>query len=51
MKVVGRRFYARESLAVAPELLNKILWLRSPTGVLAGRIVEVEAYAGELDEG
>jgi DNA-3-methyladenine glycosylase len=44
-----RRFYARSALAVAPELLGKILVVRSKSGVAAGRIVEVEAYCGPSD--
>ncbi len=40
-----RSFYARSSLEVAPDLLNKVL----VRGELAMRIVEVEAYAGADD--
>jgi len=43
--VLPRSFYRRASLAVAPELLNKVL----EAGPCRGRIVEVEAYAGSLD--
>lgn len=42
---VPRQFYSRDALAVAPELLNKLLVL----GPLVGRIVETEAYCGPLD--
>ncbi|MGH9068954.1 MAG: DNA-3-methyladenine glycosylase [Acidimicrobiales bacterium] len=40
-----RAFYRRDSLVVAPELLNTIL----VHGRRAGRIVEIEAYRGEED--
>jgi DNA-3-methyladenine glycosylase len=43
---LSRNFYRRHPTVVAPELLNKIL-LREDGR--AGRIVEVEAYAGEQD--
>jgi DNA-3-methyladenine glycosylase len=41
-----RAFFRRHPTLVAPELLNQILWRQDGR---AGRIVEVEAYAGSED--
>jgi DNA-3-methyladenine glycosylase len=48
-KTLPRRFYDRDSLDVAPELLNKLL-VRRDDGLVA-RLVEVEAYRGTDDPG
>jgi Methylpurine-DNA glycosylase (MPG) len=45
-RLVPRSFFARPSELVAPELLGKLLVHRTQYGVMAGRIVEVEAYLG-----
>jgi DNA-3-methyladenine glycosylase len=44
-RALPRRFFARDPVELAPELLNKVLV--GPNG--AGRIVEVEAYDGAND--
>jgi len=49
-KKLGKSFYKRELLEVAPDLLGKIFVKTDKKNVLAGRIVEVEAYHGDFDE-
>jgi DNA-3-methyladenine glycosylase len=45
-RTVTRSFFEAPPEEVAPRLLGKILEHRTEVGVLAGRIVEVEAYLG-----
>jgi DNA-3-methyladenine glycosylase len=44
-----RSFYARSVLTVARDVIGKVLVHRAPEGILAGRIVEAEAYRGPED--
>jgi DNA-3-methyladenine glycosylase len=48
-KRVAREFFERDPRKVSPELLGKLLVRREGRTLLAGRIVEVEAYLGEDD--
>jgi DNA-3-methyladenine glycosylase len=51
-RTLSRGFYARDSRVVAPELLGKVVVHDDPqSGLVAARIVEVEAYAGAEDPG
>lgn len=45
-----RSFYTRDLLTVAKELLGKILVKSDNAKLLAGKIVEVEAYDGSVDQ-
>jgi DNA-3-methyladenine glycosylase len=55
MKSLGRasllkpEFFNRDPRRVARALLGKLLVRKTPVGILAGRIVETEAYLGEHD--
>lgn len=44
--LLSRDFFEERPELVAPRLLGKILVHRTASGILAGRIVEVEAYLG-----
>lgn len=46
-----REFFARDVLDVAPDLLGRVVRHDTPEGVVAVRLTEVEAYAGEDDPG
>jgi len=48
---LGRDFFARDVLQVARDLLGRTVRHRTPAGVVAVRLSEVEAYAGESDPG
>jgi DNA-3-methyladenine glycosylase len=49
-KKLKKNFYERDVLTVAKDLLGKILVKKEKSGVLAAKIVEVEAYHGDIDE-
>ena len=49
-KKLPRRFYTREVKTVAKDLLGKILLKKDGNSILAAKIVEVEAYDGNIDE-
>jgi len=47
--IIGRSFFARNSLEVARDILGYVLVRESPEGKTSGIIVEVEVYRGEDD--
>lgn len=49
-KKLTKTFYQRELLRVAKDLLGKIIVKYDNDFILAGKIVEVEAYHGDIDE-
>jgi DNA-3-methyladenine glycosylase len=46
---LAREFFARDPVVLARDLLGRILFYKTAEGLLAGRIVETEAYRGEAD--
>jgi DNA-3-methyladenine glycosylase len=46
LEPLGRRFYQRGTVVVARALLGKVLVRHLPEGIVAVRLVEVEAYLG-----
>ena len=48
---LNRKFYSRDTKAIAKDLLGKVLVHKSKKGVLKGKIVETEAYLGKNDPG
>ncbi|HUB40615.1 MAG TPA: DNA-3-methyladenine glycosylase [Streptosporangiaceae bacterium] len=49
MERLPREFFGRPATEVAPDLLGCVLWHDSPEGLVAVRLVEVEAYQGSSD--
>ena len=48
-KLLQTAFFDRDPRKVARALLGKLLIRKTPRGILAGRVVETEAYLGEGD--
>ena len=49
-KKLNKSFYKRELLIVARDLLGKILVKVDRSRILTGKIIEVEAYDGDIDQ-
>jgi DNA-3-methyladenine glycosylase len=49
LQLLPREFFARPAVAVAPDLLGCVISHSTAYGLVAVRLVEVEAYAGEAD--
>jgi len=49
LRTLDRSFFNRETRGVAEDLLGKILVRKIENEIIAGKIVEVEAYLGEND--
>jgi len=47
---LSKSFYYRDLLTVAKELLGKVMVKKNPKNLLTVRIVEVEAYNGDIDK-
>ena len=47
--VISREFYQRSTTTVVRDLLGKLMVRESPSGVVALRLTEVEAYLGAAD--
>lgn len=50
MEKLGREFFDRDTVAVARDLLGKVLVRRVDGMTLSGRITETEAYVGRMDK-
>ncbi len=50
MKRLGRKFFTRDALLVSKELLGKYLFRKIRGKIIAGKIVETEAYIGPEDK-
>lgn len=50
LKPLERKFFSRETIVVAKELLGKYLVRKTSRSLLIGKIIEVEAYLGSNDK-